>query len=570
MKLFHKFSKYIILPLFVFVLGGCLTDFEGVNVDPNNPADASVDLLIPQIEYTLAANLAGGVNDAQLGFASLLSSFDNFGVANTSFSGFWDNMYAGPLKDIEGLIVKAEADGLPHHMAVGQLLKAYAFSTMVNLFGDVPYSEAFKGEDIASRAPTFDADEVVFNDCIDLVDKALANFALTSGAKVTSDLIYGGDVTKWKAFANTLKLKLTIESWRANPVTAKAEITKLLAEPLITTAAGDFQFRFSKTINPDNRHPWYQGSAYGGNDFTYISHQLMVEMLEDGDPRWPFYFRRQNKKVLDVNNPTDAGTIPCWTTPGCNYGYVVLNTELMNDLFGPDITQEEVDFAAGIFGRDRSDASGVPNDGALRTIPGVYPCGGYYDGGAPATPSVDKAPGGGIFPALTHVNVLYYQIEAILEDQLALPGDARVLFESAIRSHISKVAGFGASTDPASVAPAAASVDAFVAKWLERFDNAPSNRARLNVVMKQLWFSSWGNGYEIYNAMRRTHDPNASNNYGYNGLPNTLQNPVSQTPRKWPNRLPYPSTELTLNSSAAPWKDIIWDDPSSRLFWDTE
>jgi hypothetical protein len=569
MKFFHKFSKYIVLPMFVLVLGGCYTDFDGVNVDPNNPADASVDLLIPQIEYTLAASMAGGINDAQLGFCGMISSFDNFGVANTSFSGFWDNFYAGPLKDIEGLISKAQADNLPHHLAIGQLLKAYAFSTMVNLFGDVPYSEAFKGEDIASRAPTFDADEAVFNDCISLIDQALANLALTSGAKASTDLIYSGDVTKWKAFANTLKLKLTIESWRANPGAAKGEIEKLLAEPLITTVAGDFQFRFSKTINPDNRHPWYVG-PYTGGEFTYISHQLMVEMLEDGDPRWPFYFKRQNKKVLDINNPTEAGTIPCWTTPGCNYGYVVLNTDIMDELFGPDITQDEVDFAAGIFGRDRSDASGVPNDGTLRTIPGVYPCGGLHDSGAPATPTANAAPGGGIFPMVTHVNVLYYQIEAILEDQLGVSGDARALFESAIRSHITKVVNFGVSTGGGSVAPDAAAVDAYVALWLDRYDTAPSNRAKLNVVMKQLWFSSWGNGYEIYNAMRRTNDPNASNNYGYNGLPNTLQNPVSPTPRKWPNRLPYPSTELTLNPSAAPWKDVIWDDASYRLFWDTE
>lgn len=569
MKFFHKFSKYIILPVFALAMGGCFTDFEGVNVDPNNPADASVDLLIPQIQYTLANTMAGGANNAAHGFVGLITSFDNFGVANTSFSGFWDNMYAGPLKDIEGLITKAEADNLPHHLAIGQLLKAYAFSSMVNLFGDVPYSEAFKGEDITSRAPTFDADEVVFNDCIALIDQAIANLNLTSGAKATTDLIYSGNIDKWKAFANTLKLKLVIESWKADPSKAKAEISNLLSGALITAASGDFEFKFSKTINPDNRHPWYQG-PYTGDEFTYISHQLMVEMLEDGDPRWPFYFKRQNKKVLDITNPTEAGTIPCWTTPGCNYGYVVLNTEIMEDLYGPNPTQDQIDFAAGIFGRDRADASGVPNDGTLRTIPGVYPAGGFHDSGAPATPSPNTAPGGGIFPILSHVNVLYYQIEAILEDQLAIGGDARALFEQAIRSHIAKVVGFGLATGGGSVAPDAATTDAYVALWLERFDNAPSNRAKLNVVMKQLWFSSWGNGYEIYNAMRRTHDPNASNNYGYNGLPSTLQNPVSPTPRKWPHRFPYPSTELTLNPSAAPWKDVIWDDPSSRLFWDTE
>ncbi len=572
MKIFHKITKYFIAPLLVLGMSGCLTEFGDINTDPNNPSDASVDLLLPQIEFALAENLAGGFNNSQLGFAGQMTWSDNFAVSNTSFSGLWDNMYAGPLKDIEGLIAKAEESNLPHHLAIGQLLKAYAFSTMVNMFGDIPYSEAFQGEGTDGRAPTFDDDEAVYNDCIALVDAATANLALSSGAKPSTDIIYAGNITKWKTFANSLKLKLIMQAWKARPG-AKAEIEALLAGSLISAAGDDFQVQFGKTnqTDGDQRHPWYQGHYTGTGDFTYISHQLMIEMLEDKDPRFPFYFRRQTKKVLDVENPTEAGTIPCWTTPGCNYGYLVLNPDLMNELFGPDITQAEIDFAAGIFGRDRADASGVPQDSEYRTMPGVFPAGGYYDVAAPATPSPDKAPGGGIFPILTHVNILYYKIEAMLEDGLGIAGDPRALFEEAMRKHIAKVSNFGVATDPNSVAAAAADIDAYVALWLGRYDAAASNRSKLNVVLKQFWFSSWGNGYEIYNVMRRTFDPNANvGDYGFNGLPNTIQNPVSDTPRNFPNRLPYPSTELTLNPSAEPWKNVIWDDASAKLFWDKD
>ncbi|MCE2790077.1 MAG: SusD/RagB family nutrient-binding outer membrane lipoprotein [Saprospiraceae bacterium] len=72
--------------------------------------------------------------------------------------------------------------------------------------------------------------------------------------------------------------------------------------------------------------------------------------------------------------------------------------------------------------------------------------------------------------------------------------------------------------------------------------------------MKQLWFSSYGNGFEIYNAYRRT------------GLPTNIQDHVEGTVRGFPLRLPYPQSELTLNPNAASYKDVAFD--KTPIFWD--
>lgn len=159
---------------------------------------------------------------------------------------------------------------------------------------------------------------------------------------------------------------------------------------------------------------------------------------------------------------------------------------------------------------------------------------------------------------VTSVNTLYYQMEAILA--LGVAGDARVLFEKAIRDHIKKVVDFGRKTDPNSVAPPITlpdgrvlNTDAYVASWMARFDGASTNAAKLNVVLKQLWFSSWGAGIDSYNAFRRT------------GLPNTIQDPIF-APRKFPLRLPYPQEELTLNPNASSLKDVVYD--RDAIFWD--
>ncbi|MBK8704040.1 MAG: SusD/RagB family nutrient-binding outer membrane lipoprotein [Saprospiraceae bacterium] len=407
--------------------------------------------------------------------------------------------------------------------------------------------------DAAIKNPNFDTDADVYNACFGLLDQAIANFALSSPVAIKGDAMYNGNITRWKKLANTLKLRLYMQARLAVP-NAATEINKLLAEPgnLITAAGDDFQFQFSKLVAPDNRHPWYQATYVNGNDFTYILHQPMVEMLTDGDPRFPFYFRRQTKQVLDQSNPSERNTTPCSMTVGCQYGYLVLNDNVREAIYGTtDITQDQIDFLAGCFGRDRSDPAGVPLDGDLRLVPGVYPAGGFYDVANPALPGSNAAPGGGIFPIITHVNTLYYQIEAILA--LGSAGDARALFESAIRSHINKVVNFGKATDANSVSPDAADIDAYVATWLERYDNASTNEAKLNVAMKQLWLSSWGNGYEIFNAMRRT------------GYPNTIQQPITPV-RDFPLRLPYPQVELTLNPNASAYSSVVYDqDP---IFWD--
>jgi hypothetical protein len=559
MKIVKNLLKIGAVAALAWWAGACDKFDLDINTDPNNPTSTTPNLLLNSAEFALMDNLAGGINDAQHGFMGLTASFDTWDVPAPSWNFFWGNVYAGALKDIEGLIEASSADPAsgraenPHYLGIGQLLKAYTYVTLVDLFGDVPYSEALKGDAATIITnPKFDDDEMVYREMKSLVDAALVNLNKTSGVKVDGDIIYAGNINKWKAFANSLKLKMAMTTRLVDPATAKTEVETLLAAGGLLAASGDdFQLQFSKLVTPDNRHPWYIG-PYTGGEFTYISSQLMFEMVDLGDPRFPFYFRRQQKKVLDPNNPTEKGTIPCTTTPGCTYGYMVSNQWVRDSLFGSDITQAEVDFLAGMFGRDRADPAGVPADGTLRTIPGVYPCGGYYDVTAPGLPAANRAPGGGIFPALTHVNILFYRIEAALAMGANVGATPRALFEEAIRKHIAKVSAYGVATDVGNaVAPSAAAVDAYVAEWLAKYDAAPTDNAKLNVVMKQLWFCSWGSAYELWNAFRRT------------GLPTTLQEPIDPV-RNEPKRMPYPQNETTLNPNAP--QGVVYD--QDKIFWD--
>jgi Starch-binding associating with outer membrane len=551
MKNLFKFKSILTTLLTLVFLSGCSLFDLDINENPNSPSSAAPDLILTQVQVDVLNTFAGLEGDLETfnGFVGT-QSLSLFGLSANSYSGTWNALYTGPLKDLEGLISVSQSS--PHYLGVAQCMKAYTYSTMVDLWGDLPFKDASKGDNLEKNTtPNFDKDVDIYNACFGLLDAAIANFAKPSPAGVLGDIMYSGSIAKWTKFANSIKLRMLISGRLAIP-DAAAKVKAILDAGNVITAADDFTFKFSK--DPTSfRHPWYTGAYSGGEfDYTYICHQPVVEMLDEEDPRFPFYFRRQSKSVLNPADPADKGTIPV----GSTYGYLVLNQNIIKRLYtdkGKTFGQAEKDFLAGLFGRDRGDNTGIAADGALRLLPGVYPCGGYYDRAVAALPAANAAPGGGIFPALTSVNIDYYKLEAILK--LGYTGDASVVFKSAIEGHIKKVVDFGMATDAANaVRPTQAAIDKYVTLWVDRFNAASSTDAKLAVALKQLWFSSFGNGFDFFNAFRRT------------GLPTNIQEHIVKPFRGFPLRLPYTQTELTLNPNASAYKNVAFD--VAPIFWD--
>ncbi len=558
MKLFKKFSYALFTGVLMLCVSSCdLFDLD-INKDPNNPTSATPNLLLTRIETDLAFTFQP-VGDNLSGFMAILSSADDFGLANQSYNGTWGALYSGPLKDLD-LLIKATEGTSPVYNGIAKTLKAYAFTTMVDLFGDVPFSEAFLGDE-GNLTPKFDNGQAIYNACLALLDDANGLLKQPSPVAVSGDVMLGNSAAAWRRFNRSLKFELLMKT-RLRNANAKAELEAILAasgtDPVITATSQDVQFRFSRLVTPDFRHPWYQASYAGTNNFTYIQQPFMLQMIRDLDPRANFYFRRQSSTVLNINNPTDRNTMPCSQTPGCSYGYFPLSDAVAQALYGKNasaLTTTERRWLAGFFGRERADPAGVPLDGGFRTMPGVYPAGGFYDPGDKNNPSTvtfasntgnaNTAPGGGIFPILTYTDMLFLQIEGILSS-LGMSGNARSLFETAMRTHIAKVVSFGTATDPSAVAPTSAAIDAYVNLWLAKYDAAVGNDAKLDIVMQQYWFAGYGQGYHIYNVFRRT------------GYPSNLQLGIAYT-RNFAMRLPYPQQETTLNPNAKEYESVIFD-----------
>lgn len=546
----------------LFSVSSCDIFDLDINTDPNNPSQASLELLLASSQNNLSATFAGGLNNMAHGFMGITTANDDFNMVNGSWNGTWNFLYSGPLNDLERLVRAAEAQGNnPKYLGIGRVLKAYYFSIMVDLWGDVPYFDAFKG-DSGNKAPAYDDDQAIYADLLNLVNLAIANFDEASTVAVTGDLIYNGDMAKWKKAAHSLKLRLLLQTRRVNPNAAADIQAVITANAYIKLAADDFQFRFSRTVSPDNRHPWYQNGYSGGEaGFSYFGHQYMVEMMKNRDPRTPYYFKRQTKVVLDPADPTDRQTIPCSQRDDCIYSYLVLNPTITNLLFGDnpaDLSTAEKEYLAGFFGRDRSDPSGVPNDNPIRTTVGAYPAAGLFDDVA-ETGGGNKGSGDGIFPMISSWMVKFYLAEAMITLGVTVTGETEsTLLSKALTEQITKVEGVGASADAAGVAaggswPITYTAKApFVTSVVGAYPVAGTQDQRLNYVLKQAWFANFGSGFDIYNAFRRT------------GFPNDIMDPL-QTPRNFALRIPYAQDELNLNPNTP---TIVYDSPADALFWD--
>ncbi|MEQ9167249.1 MAG: SusD/RagB family nutrient-binding outer membrane lipoprotein, partial [Fulvivirga sp.] len=132
-----------------------------INQDPNNPTTASADLLLANVQLNGIATFADGLNNATMGFMGINTSFDDFNMTNGSWNGTWNYLYSNPLADLEQIIVDAEEAGNnPHYLGVAQVMKAYYFGIMVDMWGDVPYFTAFKGSE--NKAPGYDDDAAIY------------------------------------------------------------------------------------------------------------------------------------------------------------------------------------------------------------------------------------------------------------------------------------------------------------------------------------------------------------------------------------------------------------------------
>lgn len=170
--------------------------------------------------------------------------FDNsFNVA------VWNNIYANAT-NYDFVVQKAQAAGGGFYEAIGRIMKSYDMQMLVDVYGDVPYSQAFKGA--ANRTPAYDKSKDVYDSLFVDLDRAIALLKdpVASGPDNNrniedNDLVYGGDATLWIKFANTLKLRMLVHAYNVTDFGIAAKMAIIEAEGTGFLGAGE-----SAELNP--------------------------------------------------------------------------------------------------------------------------------------------------------------------------------------------------------------------------------------------------------------------------------------------------------------------------------
>src|SRR5688500_11508541 len=147
----------ILAVLTCIVLLGCEKDFLDINDDPNNPLDVSMDLLLPSTQLDLAGAL--GTNGG--GLSSITESYmhqwvqrsttlNDYALQGSDFSvtAPWLILYTRAIADMEIIIEKGTTQEAFPYVGIAQVMKAYTYSLMVDVWGDVPYIEAHKADNL--------------------------------------------------------------------------------------------------------------------------------------------------------------------------------------------------------------------------------------------------------------------------------------------------------------------------------------------------------------------------------------------------------------------------------------
>ncbi len=516
MKKLFKIIGLVLTGSMLVFHSGCETIELGVIDTPNalSPTQASADFFLNQIQIQTAELFHGEEDRNEFGFSrfgsELVRMLNNDGPTYrevfdpSDFDQVWDNFYAGALIDIRTMNPVAEEAGQYTHIAIGQILEAYLIMTMVDFFGDIPYSEAARGgEGILN--PALDSGASVYAAADQLLLDAITNLGRQEIALPTNDLFYGGDESKWVKAANTMRLKLYLTTRLANTSESTSVINSLIAGGnLITSSSDDFLFQWgTSNAAPDSRHPWFARNfdGQGPSSFFYTVNyymNLLANQYNNPDPRARYYFYRQVGDYSDADVVTKECvteiTVPAWWGPNEPYCLV------------PNINGLD-----GYWGRNFLDNDGIPPDDAFRTVFGVYPVGGPFDDDSFRSSVSGSAAvsegliGAGISPIMMSSFTNFMLAEAALT--LNTTGNAETYLEAGIRESIGTVMAFGASLAAGTAfVPTGAEIDAHVGEILTAYD-AGSETDKLRIIAEQYLIALWGNGVEAYNMYRRTGQP---------------------------------------------------------------
>lgn len=302
-------SKYITIITMACALffASCSDEYmENMNTDPSKAAtiDPNAQLTTAQLQtygdlsmmeiyrnyhYAFTQQLMGCWNTTKYGGRHTLD--------NNEMSRIWTSFYTQSLKNIIDAQYRTAEDAEKVNInSVLRIYRVYLMSIITDTYGDAPFSEAGLGFLEGKFNPKYDKQEDIYNAFFLELEDAVNKIDPTKD-KVTGDLIYAGDVTKWQQLANSLRLRFAMRISNVNPTKAQTEFENALAANggVITDASSDalikymtIAFSFGQEAYSDYRGNSLSQLLFGNdpaNNPSYLCSTFFNQLYNSGDPR---------------------------------------------------------------------------------------------------------------------------------------------------------------------------------------------------------------------------------------------------------------------------------------------
>lgn len=510
-----------ILALAAFLVLSCDNEITEVNVNPNG-----VNLDEANPSFLLSEVMAKTVKDiGDKGYAEPLAAFvqyiqkDSWGNNEYDWEGSGWNTYYNNLRTADLAYERSLELDMKFHQAVAMIMKAHQFGLLTDFYGDVPYSEALRG-DTDVDLPKYDSQETIYKAVIADFEAASDLLASNQGELEVfipaQDIYFGGDSEKWIKYANSLALRYYMRLSEKDPSYAGAGVQKTLAKPLIDSVDEECAVSYVG-VSPDDSQP-SNGQQGSPSSFTRVKPcATLTNKLGDlNDPRRDIWF-------APVAIPIKV--VPADEVPGGGDDVVVDGVRYINEASLADnftIYNPETWFQDRLDGLTMIDTSSV-----YVGIPVSN------QGTEPYTYNLNPQPtqGGGN----VHVSEMNAQFDEVSGPNLK----SRILSYAEVSFLKAEAAlkGWGSNAEEHYTNGVQASFDTWgigdlAADYLE--NDGVSYDGTLEQIMEQKWIANFSSASEAYLDWRRT------------GLPNIKPGPFARS-EVIPVRFVYPDNDRNFN-----------------------
>lgn len=298
--MYHITNRIFAIVLGCVLLSAC-HGLEELNENPNKVGEDNVDpnLLMSTVVQGAASTVVGlGFGDIsgvmqhtqKDGWSSGWNSYD-WSNSNHGWGGYYSL-----LANNKVMIEKAEADELDFHLGVGLVMNAYLFGLIADLYGDAPYTGALRADEgVEMYDPVYDDQKSIYQGVLDDLDRANTLLSLDQGAyfsiEADQDVLYAGNVAKWRKLANSLALRYFMRLSAKEPSMAQAGISKIVSNParypLILSTDDDANMDYVGNTSGDSwpTNTVFDAASNGTYYRTKMAKTLVDAMKALDDPR---------------------------------------------------------------------------------------------------------------------------------------------------------------------------------------------------------------------------------------------------------------------------------------------